>query len=107
MVTATLPAGVEWIDQQSITLGNSIVFEPGTRRLTWPLGTLAPTVENSRTVAASVAIALTPIDAERGTVPLLLTNVALNGFDTWVEKSVSFRGSNITTRISEDKGVVR
>lgn len=107
VVTATLPAGVEWIDQQSITLGNSIVFEPGTRRLTWPLGTLAPTVENSRTVAASVAIALTPIDAERGTVPLLLTNVALNGFDTWVEKSVSFRGSNITTRISEDKGVVR
>lgn len=106
-MSATLPAGVEWMNQQSVTFGNPVAYEPSSRRMTWTLGTLEPTLQNGRTVAASVAVALTPSDSQRGTVPTLLSNITLNGFDTWAEKPVTFHGGNITARIREDTGVVR
>lgn len=106
-VTATLPLGVDWIDQQSVTFGAPISYDAPLRRITWTLGTLEPTIDSGRTIAASVAVALTPSDAQRGAVPTLLSDIALRGFDTWVEETVTFRSANITARINEDAGVVR
>ncbi len=107
VVSATLPAGVEWTGQQSVTFGAPLSYEPSTRRVTWTLGTLEPTVKNGQTIAASLAIALTPNEAYRGTVPALLSNIELRGFDAWAEQDVRFVGNNITARIAEDTGVVR
>lgn len=105
-VTAVLPHTVAWTDKQSVTFGAPVVYEPATRRLTWSLGDIAP--ENgARTLAASIAVALTPTQEQRGTVPALLTDIQFFSHDAWVNGEVDARAPVVTTRIAEDAGRVQ
>ncbi len=106
-VTATLPANVTWVDRQSVTYGSAVHFDQGTRQVTWNIDELKPTSQTNQRIAASFAVAITPTEAQQGLTPALISNIAFSAQDTWVEQRVSKSFGSVTTKISEDSGIVR
>lgn len=106
-VRATLPSNVSWIDKQSVTLGSGVTYDASTHSIYWHLGDLEPTVANGHTAAASFALGITPSENQAGTTPSLLQGIVLTATDTWTDTQINKRSGSITTRTSDDTGIVR
>ncbi len=106
-VTATLPNNVSWVDRQSVTYGSAVHFNPDSRRITWTIGDLKPMSQTNQRIAASFAVAITPSDTQRGLTPALISNTSFSAQDLWVDERVSKSFGSVTTRISEDTGIIR
>ncbi len=104
-VTATLPANVNWINRQSVTKGSGVTYNGSSIR--WNLGNLDATVANGTVAAASFALGITPSANQTGTAPPILTNIRVEGRDVWTGELVTKTLNSISTKVSEDNGIVQ
>ncbi len=106
-VSAILPANVSWTGKASIPYGDPLVFDPGTRTLTWNVGEVPPFPGTaSPAISAAYEVALIPTPDQAGTSPLLVTSQKVNGRDSFTELTVSGTAPQITTNLTSDPKAV-
>ncbi len=101
-VTARLGSAVKWLGAKS-TASESIAYDEGTNTVTWDLGALASGTGFSlpgREVSFQVGI--TPSVSQVGTVPMLVNNIALSGFETVAGKTITVNAQPLTTNMPSD-----
>jgi len=76
-VSATLPAGVGWIGNSSVTSGSEITYSSASRRVTWNVGSW----ERSDILTGSFDVRLTPTSSQIGTYPRLVNPATLSFLD--------------------------
>lgn len=98
-LSATFPAYVSWSGKTSVLNGPDVVFNPDTRRVNWSGVTLAPHEKNG----VYFEVGLTPSEDQRGTTPLLVTDMQLTGTDTFIEKELFVKTNNLDASLKEDE----
>lgn len=106
-LTAILPAHVVWTGKTSVDMGSQPTYSPASRTITWKINNLSA----HETAHVNFELAFTPLPQHQGTTPLLLQNVKITGFDTFVQKDISGLGVNLDSSLPSDpiareKGVV-
>jgi len=102
-VSGTLPANVSWTGKASLPYGDPLQFDPGSRRLTWNVGTIpARPGVTSPAIGAAFEIQLIPTPDQAGTTPLLVSDQRVSATDSATGLSVSGFASNLTTRLEVD-----
>ncbi len=106
-VTAALPSGVTWTGKTSVSRGKEISYNPSNRTVSWSLPTMAP----HDSVSLYLEVAVTPTEADRGQVPLLLTGLQAKAHDTFIQKDLFSEIKALDARLPHDeragiKGVV-
>lgn len=95
---ARLPSYVRWTGKTSVTQGAAPVYLSGSRELSWQLYRLGA----HQSVGIYVELAFTPTGDAIGTTPPLLTNIQIEGQDTYIDRSIVQTGSSLTTALSQD-----
>lgn len=98
-VTATLPPGVNWADQER-TIGTQIraSFDPRLNTVTWDLGTIpAGTGINFPTYEVFFQLWIMPSVNQVGQSPILLKNVRFDGVDTFTKEKITRTIFDMTT----------
>ncbi len=98
-VTADVPEGVAWPDQQSVTAGE-LSYSPVTRRVLWHPGGISQGGGNYR---VSFALTLVPRSSDIGKVPKLLENIHFSGKDSFTGAQLSRDLPAITANIEADR----
>jgi len=96
---ARLPLYVKW-DNIFIPSSETITYDEQTRTVTWYIGDMEPGVgygKESRKMYAQVT--LTPSVSQKGSIPKLLNNVVLTGYDTFVQLDFVQKLESPTTKI--------
>lgn len=105
-VSATLAPGVTWTSKSSVTRGREPVYNPSTRTITWNVSS----VPASETVGIDFELSITPTESQRGSIPVLLTNIRASAVDSITNKNLtasagSLNASLVTDTIGKAKGV--
>lgn len=105
-VSATLAPGAVWTGKTSVTRGREPVYNSATRTVTWSVSS----VSASESVGINFELAVTPTEAQLGSIPLLLTNIRASATDSVSQKGLnasagSLNASLITDIIGKTKGV--
>lgn len=105
-VSATLAPGVTWTSKSSVTRGREPVYNPSTRTITWNVSS----VPASETVGIDFELSITPTESQRGSIPVLLTNIRASAVDSITNKNLtasagSLNASLVTDIIGKAKGV--
>ncbi len=105
-VSATLAPGVTWTSKSSVTRGREPVYNPSTRTITWNVSS----VPASETVGIDFELSITPTESQRGSIPVLLTNIRASAVDSVTNKNLtasagSLNASLVTDPIGKAKGV--
>ncbi len=106
-VTARLGQNVKWVGVH--TSGDeNISYDEKTNIITWELGTLAAgTGFSTPSRTAAFQVSLTPAMNQLGTAPVLVSNIALTGYDHLSDKTINITNPNLTTRISTDPAFIQ
>jgi len=80
--SAQLPVGIEWTGKTSVSQGEDISFNSGTRTVRWTTRSL----ESHATAGLYMELAFTPTASLIGTVPTMLTNMRVEAYDSHVEE---------------------
>ncbi len=96
---ATLPANVTWTGHYSVTSGQPLTFLPVTGQLVWEVGTVPPFANGGSRIGASFELAITPDKEDVGTVPVLVENIKIDGFDALTETKLFAGADNVTTKV--------
>lgn len=98
-VTADLPEGVVWTEQQSLTSG-TLNYSPISRRIIWETESMAAAGGNYR---ASFAVSVVPNSKDIGQSLKLLGNIRFQGLDSFTGRELGSLQADITTEIEGDK----
>lgn len=103
--TAKLPAYVVWTGKSSVTKGSAPTYNPLTHMVTWNVGTLPA----HATMGLFFELGLTPLESQKGTIPVIVTNAEISGIDTYLgyqfsRKIETLDASLITDPIGRNKG---
>lgn len=106
-LTATLPPYVHWTGKTSVGRGNDIQYNSAQNSIQWSLNSL--TAHDS--VLLFFEVGLTPTESQRGTTPMLLQNIVISGWDSFVEKNLNATSPPVTSALGKDvraksKGVI-
>ena len=106
IVSATLAPGVIWTGKTSVTRGREPIYNSTNRTVTWNVSS----VTTGEAVSINFELAVTPTEAQRGSIPLLLTNIRASATDSVTQKSLSalagtLNASLLTDTIGKTKGV--
>lgn len=106
IVSATLAPGVTWTGKTSVTRGREPVYNPTTRTLTWA----SSVVPANETVSIDFELGISPTEAQRGTIPQLLTAIRATALDPKTNKTLSANAGSLnaslpTDTIGKQKGV--
>ncbi|HRH23286.1 MAG TPA: hypothetical protein PK295_01500 [Candidatus Magasanikbacteria bacterium] len=82
--TARLAPGIEWTGKTSVTQGSAPSYTPSTRTVRWSMGTI-PAHANA---GLFFELSLTPTEADRGTVPDMITGAEVTGSDSYLGYSL-------------------
>lgn len=77
-ITATLPDAARWNGHETVTHGEGIVYDSGSRTIGWTIGDLAP---NDNTVSASFEVTITPTASDIGNALTLLNATTARASD--------------------------
>ena len=97
-LTAALPADVVWTGKTSVSEGRQPIYSSANRTVTWEVNNLSA----HESAQVNFELALTPRPEQQGTTPLLLTNVKISAFDTFIAKNVSDFGVNLDSSLPSD-----
>jgi hypothetical protein len=105
-ISAVLAPGVTWTGKSSVSNGHEPMYIPNSRTLRWSTSGLAP----GQTVHINCELAITPTDANKGTIPLLLTSLQTTAFDTYIQQKISEIDGSLDASlphdpIAQEKGV--
>lgn len=101
-VKGVLPVGVRFVGT-SVPSGESVVFNPTDRKITWDLNTIkAGSSLGGGRREVSFQVGLTPSANQVKTTPKLLTSAVFSGIDTFTQKVFNVGDEDINTRLTED-----
>lgn len=106
-VTATLGANVTWI-QESSPADEVVTYDDNTRTITWHVGEL-PSGSGFSSPGRELFLHLLikPSLGQVGGVPVLLSNIAFIGLDTFTETDLRVANQALTTRMDSDPNYVQ
>lgn len=96
--SAELPAYVNWTGKNSVSLGKFVAYNTQTRTVSWS----SPTLEAHEQAGIYFEISLTPSEAQRGTLPLILQNLKAVGHDDYLDEPLSANANNLDISLSSD-----
>lgn len=97
-LTATVPTGIEWTGKTSVSRGQEITYDAGTRRLTWSARSFPALAE----LSAFIEVGFTPTEAQRGQTVVLLQNIVLEGTDAILNQSLRATTPALTSALKAD-----
>lgn len=98
VLTTTLPEGVVWTDRHSVSHGAPLQYNPATKQIRWELKELWP----GQVVGVNTELSITPTEAQRGTILPLLGSIRVEGFDTFIQTSLSKTHAGVDTSLPDD-----
>ncbi len=111
-VTTTLPQGVTWTDQTTVTAGQKPTYNPNTREVRWQLNRLPAGAGSAyKSPEASFEVAITPQASDANQVLVLTKTTTATGQDSFSGADLIATAKYITTNLDTDtraqgKGVV-
>ncbi len=100
-VTATLPSYVRFTGATSPNDG-SITYDPVTRVVTWNAGEIAAGTTSTSPKQAAFQVALLPSITQRGTSPVLVSQVSYAGTDRFTKRAIQGTAYDVTTQTTSD-----
>ncbi len=97
-MSATLAPGVTFTGKSNVSRGREPIYNASTRTLTWQTNDL-PAHESAQ---INVELAITPTEAQRGTIPLLLTNIHASAHDNFINEIISSGNYNLDASLNSD-----
>lgn len=105
-ISASLPAGVEWLGKIKSSDSPEPVFDPDTNKITWSLARVAPgRGASSAPIEAIFQIAASPAASAVGNFQSLLSETVLEGLDSFTGSEVLIRDVGLSTRLPDDPTV--
>ena len=103
--TSTLPIGVTWTGQSTVTAGQKVTFNPNTREVRWQLNRLPP---SAGTIfdkpEASFEVAVTPEESDADKILVLTKTITATGRDSFSGADLIATAKFITTDLDDDLG---
>ncbi|MBI5466505.1 MAG: hypothetical protein HY974_04410 [Candidatus Kerfeldbacteria bacterium] len=104
-VNTTLPAGVIWTGQSTVTAGQKVTFNPNTREVRWQLNRLPPgagvVLDKPE---ASFEVAVTPEEPDADKILVLTKTTTATGRDNFSGADLIATAKFITTDLDDDLG---
>lgn len=101
---AQLPSNVTYTGLSSVTVGDSINYNPDNHLITWSLNDLDSTMAGvGQTVALSFEVEVVPTPEQAGSAANLVDWMKMSGRDDFTESEVSYTAGPITTILSADE----
>jgi hypothetical protein len=97
-VNGTLGETVSWTGRTSVSAGNDITYTATNRTWQYTLPNLAP----YQTVGIYMELAITPTESMRGTIPVLLQNISVQGQDEYIDEALTKSISRIDASLPND-----
>ena len=97
-VQGSLGTNISWTGRTSVSAGNNISYRASTNQWQYTLSSVAP----SQTIGIYMELATTPTEQMRGTVPLLLQNVEVRGFDAYLSTPLIQSIGSIEANLPQD-----
>jgi hypothetical protein len=111
-VTTTLPQGVNWTGQTTVTAGQKVIYNPNTREVRWVLNRLpAGAGKTFLKPEASFEVAVTPQESDADKILVLTKTTTATAHDTFSDADLISTAKFVTTELDDDmatqgKGVV-
>lgn len=103
VLEATLPPSVDWTGNYSVSNGEAIDWLPTGRRIHWKIGDLTAFAGSTgEYLGASFEVSLTPTAHMVGTTALLLSDIAIDGYDEATGLKLHVAAEPITTDLPYD-----
>ncbi|MFH1766977.1 MAG: hypothetical protein ABH826_02700, partial [Patescibacteria group bacterium] len=96
--SATLPSYIGWTGRTSVSHGNDVTFNTGSRQATWQLNSLGA----YETTGIYVELALTPSPGQVGTTPILLQNITISAVDNYTGATINASVGSIDASLPND-----
>lgn len=97
-VSATLAPGVVWTGKSSVSRGREPIYNPATRTITWT----ASSIPANETISIDFELSVTPTEAQKGSIPLLLTTTRATAVDPETNKTLSTAAGSLNASLSTD-----
>lgn len=97
-LSATLAPGAVWTGKTSVTRGREPIYNPANRTVTWTVSS----VSAGESVSINFELAVTPTEAERGSIPLLLTNIRASATDSVTQKGLAANAGSLNASLTTD-----
>ncbi|PIR74201.1 MAG: hypothetical protein COU35_04035 [Candidatus Magasanikbacteria bacterium CG10_big_fil_rev_8_21_14_0_10_47_10] len=85
VLTAALPPYVTFTGKSSVSLGNDLVYDAAGKNVSWSYRSLPP----GETVGLFMELAITPVEAQRGTSPVLVNSITVTAHDESTNQDIS------------------
>ncbi len=82
--SARIPAHISWTGKSSVSRGQDVSFNAGSRTVSWKTQSL----EAHSSAGVYMEVAYTPAAADIGRVPIVLENIQISGLDSFVGESI-------------------
>ena len=97
-LSASIPNGVVWTGRSSVSHGKNVIYNSGTRKISWSQNTLAPYEQ----AGIYFELGITPNTNQRGSNLPLVQNISLSAYDTYTESTINTSARSIDTTIPND-----
>ncbi|RJO59013.1 hypothetical protein C4546_04260 [Candidatus Parcubacteria bacterium] len=103
VVSATLPDGVTWTGKQSVTAGQTVVFNAETREVVWRINRVPPgTGSLFASLEAKFEVSITPTAADLGKLLVLLNQTSVTARDEFTSQDLRIEKPILTTDLTND-----
>ncbi len=97
-VTIPLAPGVRVTGKQSVSHGNSPVYNPSQHTISWRI----PSIDAHSQVGVYIEVGITPTTQQQGTTPVLIQPITITGHDTYIDKPITINTLPLTIGIPFD-----
>lgn len=96
---ATLPPGIVWTGKTSVSQGDDVQFDSGSRKVTWSL----PRLSANSVAGVYIELSYTPAADALGSIPTLLEGLHVEGEDAFTGQKVSLSSRSLTGDLANDQ----
>ncbi|MBI2989784.1 MAG: hypothetical protein HYY51_01155 [Candidatus Magasanikbacteria bacterium] len=97
--SAKIPEYIQWTGRSSVSKGNNLTFNDQNRLVSWSAASLEP----YETVGLYIELGLTPTPSQKGSFPILLSDIELNGTDNYISSPLQNFISSVDSSLKNDK----
>ena len=98
-LSAQLPNYVSWTGKTSVSHGRDVSYNESSHKITWSTPYLSP----YERAGVYVELAITPAGAQLGTTPVILQNITISGYDSYIDKKLSKKIDNLDISLEFDE----
>lgn len=105
--SAQLPGHIQWTGKSSVSQGRDLIYNSGNKTVSWSLPSMSP----HETIGLYMELSFTPTASHVGQTPILLQNINLNVWDSYLGEKITKSTASIDISLPADgigrtKGVI-